>query len=215
MLYFCGMRKIGNIITEIKSSKFPSCFNVYGDLSYIDKSVPTIVVGFDKSVSVFGKVDTINRIDETTGFYWTFAKMESRQDFEKDMEKFMKVCVDNVSCCVEYQYFDVMKYRYSKIKRIISFMNSMERKMCYITKNNNFVFIYSSKYGKVFGLSLSLLEYMGIPKEKVVARLKSNKMNWVVYNYMDVYGTFGMAIGDNTHLVPVLSECVKRENETI
>lgn len=202
------LKKIGNIITDLDKSKFPCCYNIVNKQEDIIGNLPTLVVGYQKAMSMFGKIDTTDRCDAITGFFWTFGKLESRQDFEEDMERFAATCVKVACSDVSYMYLDISRYRYSKLKRVIGFIYGKDRKLCYFTRDDNFVFIYCERLSSVFGLSLSLLEYMGIDKEKVVEKIRSNKNNRFVYNYKDVMNVLGSAIGNDTHLIPVLSECV-------
>ena len=78
---------------------------------------------------------------------------------------------------ISYRYVDLPRYSYTKLKSFINYMNSPKKKLCFITRDRNFVFIYVKEDKVVLGISLTLLEYCGIPKDKSMKRLKSNRKN--------------------------------------
>lgn len=199
-------KKIGNIVTDGNPGRYPDYFNVVSDISGLDMSLPTIIIGYNKASSILGEIDTTDRKDANTGFMWTFGRMESRSDYETDMDGFTKHCMEKIAEKVSYKHFDLVNYRYSSFKKIIRFIDGPDYKMCHTTRGDGFVFIYCDRYNTVFGLSLTFMEWCGIGRKKVIDRIKSNKKNWFVYNLKDVLSDFGKFIGDDTHLIPVLSE---------
>lgn len=199
------MRYIGNILTSSSPSRFPSYFNVVNDERSLKRGVPTLVVGYERADAMFGGVDSTERRDMPTGYYWTFGRTESRQDFEADMEKFVVTCAKKACKNVEYRYLDIMRYSLTALKRLVSFFDSDDVKICYLTRGDSFLFVYCIKTGRVLGLSLSFLEYNGVHSDKVIGRIKSNSRNWFVYNARDVMNSFGKAISDDIHLIPVLA----------
>jgi hypothetical protein len=85
-------------------------------------------------------------------------------------------------------------------------MNCNDKKLCFFTVGANFVFIYSKKYRCVFGLSLSLCEYCGIDKSKIINKIKSNPNNKIINGLSFIDDETRRIIGDNIHYMLPLFE---------
>jgi hypothetical protein len=85
-------------------------------------------------------------------------------------------------------------------------MKGGDKKLCLLTKDSRFIFIYSEKYNTVWGLSLSLCDYIGICRKKVAKRIRENKNNIFMNGISFSDGDIRKIIGDDTHLIlPALS----------
>lgn len=196
--------KVGNIVTSYKPTDFDICFNVVTSVGEVDSSLPTLIVGIEEAKPHFENFSHSKRYNANKTFFWTYKKTESRSDFIKDVEQFTNHCVENSVKNIRYEYVDITTYSYTRLKKFINFIDSDTKKTFFFTKNNNFVFFYAEKTNYVFGLSLNLLEYFGIKKEKVVTRILKNHKNLIFKEYNKKNGKILSLLHDSEYLAPFL-----------
>ena len=100
---------------------------------------------------------------------------------------------------IKYSYIDIIGYSFSRIKKLIQYINSDDKKICFVTKDSKFIFIYSEKYNVVWGLSLTLCEYIGVGKQKILSKIRKNKNNRFINNIGLISEDIRKKIGENTH----------------
>jgi hypothetical protein len=166
------MKTLGYIITDRKINEVEGFVEQVKDISEADSTKPILIVGWSNAKEHEGYTSILNR-ELAPGLFWTFKKSESRSDFQQDLKKFYKYIFENVIENIRYYYIDILTLEYSKIKKIYNIFNSTERKNIYI--NNNL--LYTMYEGKVVGVSLDILEYCGIKRDKVINLLTSNPSN--------------------------------------
>lgn len=196
--------KIGNIIVNGSGKKYPKIFNIGTTFGDIDASLPTLIIGLHESKALLGKRFSIIERRPKDKLWWTYKKTERNYDYETDYEDFYRHCIQLKLGKIEYRYVDFTRYRYSKLKSFINYIGNRKQKICFITRDRNFVFIYVPTDSIVLGLSLNLLEYCNISKEKTIRKLKSNKSNTFMDNTGFIDSTMREVIGNNTHYIPVL-----------
>lgn len=195
-------KKIGNILTSYSPSKFPKVFNVTKNKGELVSDIPTLVIGLEESRSYIGpEFSILQKTYNNDSLFWTYKKTERRYEYEDDTEMFYKKCLSFIFDKLTYLYINLPLYRFNSTKKIIYFIDSPERKLCFLTRNSNFLFIYSEKYNTVFGISLSTLEYCGISKKKIVSRVKKNRSNKFIYDTSYISPELRQIIGDNTHYI--------------
>ena len=195
-------KKIGNILTSYSPLKFPKVFNVTKNKGELILGIPTLVIGLEESRTYIGEgFSILKKVYNNNTLFWTYKKTERRYEYEDDTEIFYRKCLSSVFDKLVYQYINLPLYRISSIKKTICFIDSQERKLCFLTRNSNFLFIYSEKYSTVFGISLSTLEYCGIPKKKVISIVKRNKSNRFIHDTSYISPELRQIIGDNTHYI--------------
>lgn len=195
------MKKLGNIIDASPTSAYDGFFNKVSDVSEIDHSLPTLVVGMDMAKKIIPDFSMFNRKSLKTGFTWTFTKKERRKEHISDLFEFKKMCVLNKINGVRYEYINFPCYSVSKLKKLILYLSGADKKVCFLTKESSFLFIYTRKFGVVFGLSLSLCEYCGIDRKKIVGRMRSNKNNKFINGFGYLDKETRSIIGDNIHYI--------------
>ena len=193
------MTNIGNIVYDGKSNGFGNLFNVVSDYSLIDNKLPTLIIGYERASEIIDGYSILKKEYNNGMLRWTFSKTERRNDYTKDLEVFKEYCIMRNIKNVKYLYIDFLKYGYNKIKRVIEYINSNDKKLCFVTRNSNFVFIYSERYNVVWGLSLTLCDYIGVDKQKVLNRIRNNKNNHFIKNIGLISEDIRKKIGENTH----------------
>ena len=164
-----------------------------------------MVIGLENARSV---IDNFNILDKKYGFIsWTYAKTERRCDYEDDLELFMAESIKSALGCIKYTYIDIIRYGFDTIRKILGFAKDSSKKIVFLTKGSSFMFLYSEKYNTVFGLSLSLCEYMGINKKKIFKTVSNAEY---VHDTLFIDCRLRKYIGNDTHLIPVLYDILQR-----
>lgn len=200
-VYLCTMF-FGRIITRSKRIEANELIDVTSDITSIDPSIPTLIVGKQLAVEMFGadKVKVLNKnIDKNIS--WTFLKTERRSDFEKDISNFKNDVMRRITKSVKYYYVDVITSSAYKMMRFVRMLADGRSKTVFIRNNN--MYIYVDKW--VFGVSLDDIEYIGIDRNKVFSFIKR------LHNVRFVYDNKNWSIElkretfDNAIIVPYIS----------
>lgn len=193
------MKKIGNIITKSKKNVFGDMFNVVKSFDEAIEGIPTLIIGVEEARK---QIDGFNILVKQYGnLWWTFTKTEKRCDYEDDIINFYKYAVLYTMGKIKYTYIDLVNYRLNSIKKVICFLGDNTKKFIFLTKNSNFMFIYSEKYNTVFGISLELCEYLGVRKQKVFKLLKNSEY---IHDTSFINSDLRKVMGGNTHYIPIL-----------
>lgn len=197
---------LGNIVTAYKKEKFSPFFNVVKTMKETITDIPTLIVGLENARENIDGFSILTKKYNDDLVWWTYKKTERKYEFDDDIASFYSFCTNYYLEKCEYYYINLPQYTYSKVKRFIKFVKSPVRKLCFQTRDSNFVFIYDTVSHYVFGLSITLLEYMGIPKAKVIKKIKSNKNNVFIYDTSFIDSNLRVSINNNTHYILPLAE---------
>lgn len=200
-VYLCTMF-FGRIITRSKRIEANELIDVTSDITSIDPSIPTLVVGKQLAVEMFGadKVKVLNKnIDKNIS--WTFLKTERRIDFEKDISNFKNDVMRRITKSVKYYYVDVITSSAYKMMRFVRMLADGSPKTVFVRNNN--MYIYVDKW--VFGLSLDDIEYVGINRDKVFSFIKRLRNVRFVYDNKNWSIELKRETFDNAIIVPYIS----------
>lgn len=200
-VYLCTMF-FGRIITRSKRIEANELIDVTSDITSIDPSIPTLVVGKQLAVEMFGadKVKVLNKnIDKNIS--WTFLKTERRSDFEKDISNFKNDVMRKITKSVKYYYVDVITSSAYKMMRFVRMLADGSPKTVFIRNNN--MYIYVDKW--VFGISLDDIEYIGINRNKVFSFIKRLRNVRFVYDNKNWSIELKRETFDNAIIVPYIS----------
>lgn len=196
--------KIGNIVTSGSGKKYPKVFNICHALHEIDVSVPTLIVGLQEAKTMMGRNFSILDRRNKERLWWTYTKAERNCEYETDYSDFYNHCLKSALSEIRYRYVDFTAYPISKIVSLLNYLSNRNLKVSFITRDRNFVFVYDKADKIVLGISLTLLEYCGISKDKSIKKLKGNKNNRFVKDTSFMDETLRAAISHDTHYIPVL-----------
>ena len=146
-----------------------------------DNSLPTLIVGKENAKRILG--DSLSFIDRSPSesLSWTYMKTENRQNFETDLEDFNQKIINKIKETFKYTSFDLFRTNLKEVKRMLSFFNSPIRKYIYAGDKELYVYANTNSDKKiVFGISFDELKYVGINREKIIKRLKSNNSCFVI-----------------------------------
>lgn len=195
------MQKLANIVTRGKKEDFSDIYNVVSSCDKINTDLPTLYIGLNSAKKCIDNFSILQKHYKEQNCWWTFSKTERRNDYLNDIQKFQEDVILNALETVKYEYVDFIRYRRKRIINFIKYMYSNSDKICFLTRGSNFVFIYDVKLKTVFGLSLTLCEYVGLDKHKIINKIKSNNFNRFINNTVFLNSDVKRIIGNNTHYI--------------
>lgn len=196
---------IGRIITKSKNVDTIDFVDITSDKSSVNGkdgcSIPTLVIGKKNIIDLVGE-DNVHYLDKkvANNLYWTFAKTEQRNEYERDLESFNKLLLDKLLHGVEYRYVNIFQRSLSDLKKFITFMRSPLDKAIYVSRD--MMYIYCKKV--VYGVSLTDLNYVGITTEKVLKKIYKQRHNRVIYNDYFLKKSLRKQLNMSKILVPYL-----------
>lgn len=199
---------LGNIITNRRIRVEPFV-RKYSFGEEYDKTLPTLLIGWEEVKRNFSQKYPLCILDKDldNGLFWTFDRMERGIDYERDMYAFYSRILSDAEKRIKYRFFNVVTEGYSHVKRLIQFIKGDTRKHIYVD-NNRFVFIYYE--GKVLGVSLDGIRYLGIGAEKCIKMLKDNESNTVFDDDRFLSFSTRQMISDNRYIIPYLHSLINR-----
>ena len=155
---------LGYIVSDKKIKNIDGFVVQVDDISLANATKPILIVGW-KNAKKDPRYKSIldKQLDENV--FWTFSKTESRIDFEEDLKQYYSYIYNNILSNIIYNNINIFKLKYNKIKKLF---NIIKNKNIYLSNN----LLYIPHEGNILGLSLSILEYCKVPREKVLKKIK-------------------------------------------
>ena len=170
------MRKIGNILTN-KKFDGGNFFNVVRDKSGLIEGIPTLVIGWDFTKENFPTANIIEwKIDD--GVYWTFGNREKRSEYETRLDKFNKLCVENLVKSVNYNPVNILVATMDEKVWLNGVIESDIEKKIYIA--NDMVYIYIPSMNNVYGIYLQAIKYIGKNVKEFLAKIYKSKNSEII-----------------------------------
>ena len=190
------MKTLGYIVVGKKLTNIEGFVEQVHSIEEADSTKPILIVGWDNAKQFEGYNILERKLSE--GVFWTFSKAENRYEFEKDLKKFYNYLFNNIIKYIIYNYINIYKLKYNKLKELYRIFISKERDNIYISND----MMYTVLDGKILGVSFPMLEYCGINREKVIKRIKENRSDGIIYgNSKDVI-KLGRFLGNKKYAIP-------------
>ena len=155
---------LGYIVSDKKIKNIDGFVVQVDDISLANATKPILIVGWKNAMKDQRYKSILDKqLDENV--FWTFSKSESRADFEEDLKLYYNYIYNNILNNIIYNNINIFKLKYNKIKKLF---NIIKNKNIYLSNN----LLYIPHEGNILGLSLSILEYCKIPKNKVINKIK-------------------------------------------
>ena len=201
---------LGNIVVSSPNTKLDVCFKKCLSMSDINKSLPTLIIGLQNAKKNIDNFSILKKNYDNDMLWRTFTKMERRVDYDKDMEDFKKLCINNIVNSINYKNINILNLdTKSKIKRSINFVKNDKKKYYYID-NNKFIFLYdiesNDKNKSIYGFSLNTAAFFGISKKKVIKLLEENDKNIQIKNFYSIPNNIRRIVNDEIPKEMVLNE---------
>lgn len=191
---------IGYIVTKSKIRNVDGLVVQVDDLSKADSTKPILIVGWEDAKK-HPLYKTILDKELSDGLFWTFNKSESRSDMERDIKSFCKFAYDSLASNIRYFYvnfFTLPRRKFMSLARMLA--TSFDERYIYINSS----MIYVPFNGSVLGMSLSILEYCGVGKDKVMGFVRRNKANKVIDDSVWWVEKVSRNVRDRLYMVPYL-----------
>ena len=177
----------GYIVSETKYNGLSNgIIKVVKNESECTLDVPKLIIGLSKAKeyaqSKGFEFDILEHMFPD-GNMWTFKKTEKREIYEENIIEFKNYIIKSISKNINYYYINIYNLKYKDIKRLynILFNNKINRNINYIFIDKEMMY-YCLENNNVIGISLGLMKYMGIDREKVISKIKSGKNNSIVFS---------------------------------
>ena len=177
----------GYIVSETKYNGLSNgIIQVVKNESECTLDVPKLIIGLSKAKEYAqSKGFEFDILDHMfpDGNMWTFKKTEKREIYEENIIEFKNYIIKSISKNINYYYINIYNLKYKDIKRLynILFNNKFNRNINYIFIDKEMMY-YCLENNNVIGISLDLMKYMGIDREKVISKIKSGKNNSIVFS---------------------------------
>ena len=167
------MEKLGYIVSKTHIRGLKGFVGLVDDVSKADPSKPMLLVGLDVAKAYDENFSMVEK-KIADNVFWTYGKTEKRTEYEKDIEKFYKVIIDNILNKINYYYINILNLKYNKIKKLYNILFDNNKK--YIFINNGMLYILF-KENNILGISLKVARYCRINVRKRLGMLEREKNN--------------------------------------
>lgn len=192
------MEIIGYIVTKNKINNILSCIKVVPSYRCVeDKTKPVLVIGLEEAKKYASSFSILNK-QIAENFFWTFGKREKRVDYEKDVEKFQEYVLKYALKNIKYFYLNILKLKYEKMKKLMNIINNRDEKFFYVDKKMFYMFYKNY----VLGLSIDILEYVGISRKKILNLIQKNKENKIYFSNYQFNFKLKKIIDSKKYVIP-------------
>ena len=168
---------IGNIVSSSKINE--DNFKLFEEIESVDNSLPTLIVGWDKTKKMFG---------------------ERRVDYDDDIITFKQECYNNFGSELSYVYIDPIHDKPKKIKKILKKIYSLSESISYFTDKN---MLYILGENIVFGINLEVTEFIGVSTNSIITRVVNLRNSVLIDNEIfNKCKEFIKKLDNNYKLVP-------------
>lgn len=188
---------LGYIVTDKNIKGLNGFVEQVSNINEADSAKPILIVGWKNAKKYEGYKNILNR-KLCDGVFWTFSKTESRSDFEEDIKKFYKYIYNIILNNINYYYINIFKLKYNKIKKIINILNSRELKNIYISNS----IMYIPYDNNILGISLKIIEYCGINRNKIINKIKKNPNNIILEDNKFKIFKLSKELGNKKYALP-------------
>ena len=163
------MCKLGNILTTEKYDDDP-LFNVVDNINNIDKSLPTLIIGWEKAKEIFPEACILEwQINEK--WFWTFGKRKRRNRFIEDTLRFKEMLINELIKELDYEFMDILTMTTDEKKLFMNLLKDNKKKSV-VLKDNMVFILYDNN--KVYGVSLNDIKYKGNNTKIFIKQLYNN-----------------------------------------
>lgn len=189
------------IYTDSKSFKTKEFFEKR-DIAEYEKNddIFTLIIGKKNAENICGKdnIKVLNR-QISNNLFWTYSKMEKRNEFEMDVENFYKMVYNSVSKRITYIPINFYTLRYNGAKKLIESIKIEDKKVALVTDRMAYLLIGSI----VYGISFDELEYIGINKDKIHKKMRMNGVK-IVHDFSFFNEQIKKYINNSKIIIPYL-----------
>lgn len=200
----------GYIVSDRKLDDIKEYVELVNDISKADTTLPTLIVGIKKAKEYAGEKFSILNKKISDNVYWTFSRVERRQDFEKDIILFYKNIINNIINKLNYYYINLYNIKYNRFKLLYNILfNSSINKFIYF--KNDMIYIYYED-NNVLGISLKMLKYIGCSKKKIYLKFKDAPNTTINFDSSEIPTIFKNDTRNRDYVIPYLMSIKAKNN---
>ena len=159
---------IANIVSK-NNIDVSQDFNVVDSFDSIIIGIPTLIVGFDLTESLYPDFDVLDFCIEDD-IYWIFKKTENRDKFNEGLELFIHKIYSNLIKDINYVFVDPILLKPKTLIKIIRKIYGINQLTTYMY--NDMLYVYGDKI--IFGIDLRLFKFIGFDVEKIIYQIIFN-----------------------------------------
>jgi hypothetical protein len=153
--------KFANIVSKTQINVSED-FNVVESMDEIIHGLPTLIIGFDLTDSIFPNYD-VGKIKVTDNVYWTTKRTESRDKHNMEVEWFKHFAYHELIKNINYVFVDPIQYKKKSFLKILKKIYLSPNKITY--QHKDMIYIYSDDF--IFGIDMKLLKYLRLNTSKI------------------------------------------------
>lgn len=193
------MKKIGNILTNSNSS-YPEYFNVSNTLDF-SNDLPTLIIGFDLTFELYKDKVNANNNKLDDNLYWTFLKSENRSKYEQQLELFITDCILYQVNKSSYIFVDLIHTPPKKLIKIAKKILTLSNPISLVYYD--MIYIYGENL--IFGVDLSLCQFVGLDSDKIFVKIKSISKEILEYKEIIIeYEDLLFRVDNQVRYLPIL-----------
>lgn len=194
------MRVLGYIVSKRKVQGKGRFVRVVESIDDARRDLPVLVIGWSVAKQMDGYKSIIDK-DLSENVSWTFSEGEGRSRMEEDVLRFSKMCVEKFVSTVSYHYVNIFRLCFSSAKSLIGKLKTNGRKTIYISGDG---MCYICCGSDVFGISLTMLSYAGIDRDRFIGRISAMQSTRVFTDEDVKVKSLSCELGNKRYAVPCL-----------
>lgn len=200
---------IANIVSK-NNIDVSQDFNVVDSFDNIIIGIPTLIVGFDLTESLYPEFNVLDFCIEDD-IYWIFKKTENRDKFNEGLELFMNKIYSNLIKDINYVFVDPILLKPKTIIKIIRKIYSINQLTTYMY--NDMLYVYGDKI--IFGIDLRLFKFIGFDIEKIKNKINLLSSVFLVdKNILIEYKNIVETLDNSVRYIPYLFSIRHEQNNT-
>lgn len=193
------MKSFGNMVCSGMTVKPYLNLKRYKEVADVeDRSLPTLVVGWAEAKKCIPEVNILQKWYPELNMGWIFSRNERSEDSQNDLTAFCDWILKRTLSDCTYRLVDVVNISLTDTKKFLKFVNNPSPKYVFVDRNN-FLFIYSRKHKRTYGISLSTCRYCGMDSDKIIRRVLCNPANERLRSLSAIPTAVRQKLGDNLH----------------
>lgn len=176
------MFKIGNIVHKepLINHKQLSHVNYYSNHLEVENKLPTLIIGWNSYKSIVGQMNPTFEVDILNKHivdmnYWEFSPSEDIIQYSKGIENFVLKLPEYYIKTFMYVNLDPFFYNLYTVDELRSYLPSNGH--LYVYKND---MAYYRSGDVIFGIKLSIYDYLGQDVQTIVQTLSANSEKSVI-----------------------------------
>jgi len=197
------VKKLGNIVgqkSDLRLMNKVDFIHYANDMSNVIEDIPTLIIGWNYVKTLYPNTPLSilkDKVNEKT--WWCFSPMEKNTKHIECVGEFYRNIINTIKDNTPYNFINIFNMNITNIKEFIFILNSNTHVICYV--HYGFMYVYFNN--QVYGFNIEDIEYIGIPKNKILKYFYGNSNNSIFYKADFINKEILEIINNNLYLIPV------------